>query len=111
MDRRCKVLLVMGKNDPKNSDPYKQQSVLIVPLPHPGVKIVRHTTVMGYDVRDEHDIFNCRTHLMDMLRSYLTMFVFQKRTWSSEKDEDSKSFKADSVLAVSTIGIPPIKHC
>ena len=50
MDPRCKVLLVMGKNDPNNPNPYKQQSVLIVPLPHPGVKVIRHTTVMGYDV-------------------------------------------------------------
>ena len=50
MDPRCKVLLVMGKNDAKNPDPYKQQSVIIVPLPHPGVKVIRHTTVMGYDV-------------------------------------------------------------
>ena len=50
MDPRCKVLLVMGKNDPNNENPYRQQSVVIVPLPYPGVKIVRHTTVMGYDV-------------------------------------------------------------
>lgn len=50
MDPRCKVLLVMGKNDANNPDAYKQQSVLIVPLPHPGVKVLRHTTVMGYDV-------------------------------------------------------------
>lgn len=40
----------MGKNDPHNPDPYKQQSVLIVPLPYPGVKVIRYTTVMGYDV-------------------------------------------------------------
>jgi acyl-CoA dehydrogenase len=50
MDPRCKVLLVMGKNDANHPDPYKQQSVLIVPLPYPGVTIIRHTTVMGYDV-------------------------------------------------------------
>jgi len=50
MDPRCKVLLVMGKNDPHNPDPYKRQSVLIVPLPYPGVKVIRYTTVMGYDV-------------------------------------------------------------
>jgi len=49
MDPRCKVLLVMGKNDPNNPNPYKQQSVVIVPLPHPGVNIIRHTTVLGYD--------------------------------------------------------------
>jgi hypothetical protein len=79
MDPRCKVLLVMGKNDPKNPNPHKQQSVLIVPLPYPGVKIVRHTTVIGYDVRDEHDRFNRRTHLMGMQRLYLTMSAFQKR--------------------------------
>jgi acyl-CoA dehydrogenase len=56
MDPRCKVLLVMGKNDPNNPDPYKQQSVLIVPLPHPGVTIIRYTSVMGYDV---HKLKTC----------------------------------------------------
>jgi hypothetical protein len=50
MDPRCKVLLVMGKSDPNNKDVYKQQSVVIVPLPHPGVEIIRHTSVFGYDV-------------------------------------------------------------
>lgn len=50
MDPRCKVLLVMGKSDPKNPDPYRQQSVVIVPFPYPGVKVIRHTKVMGYDV-------------------------------------------------------------
>src|SRR5437763_17011141 len=110
MDPRCKVLLVMGKNDPNNPNPYKQQSVLIVPFPHPGVKLVRHTTVIGYDVRPKHDRFNCRTHLMATQRSYLTMSVFQMRIWSWEKVEDSKSFRADLVLGVFTIGILPSKH-
>jgi acyl-CoA dehydrogenase len=50
MDPRCKVLLVMGKNDAANPDTYRQQSVLIVPLPYPGVKVIRYTKVMGYDV-------------------------------------------------------------
>jgi hypothetical protein len=44
------MLLVMGKTDPNNKDTYKQQSVVIVPLPHPGVKILGYTSVFGYDV-------------------------------------------------------------
>src|SRR5579859_1971037 len=58
MDPRCKVLLVMGKNDANNPNPYKQQSVLIVPLPHPGVKVIRYTSVMGYDVPSQPTLPN-----------------------------------------------------
>jgi len=48
-DPRTKVHLVLGKSDPNNSNSYKQQSVVIVPADAPGVKVVRHMLVMGYD--------------------------------------------------------------
>ncbi|KAI9003139.1 acyl-CoA dehydrogenase/oxidase [Gaertneriomyces semiglobifer] len=48
-DPRCAVYLVMGKNDPNNSNKHKQQSVIIVPAGTPGVKIIRPMTVFGYD--------------------------------------------------------------
>ena len=48
-DPRCKLYLVMGKTDPKNSNPYKQQSVIIVPAGHPGVTVQRALSVYGYD--------------------------------------------------------------
>jgi len=48
-DPRTKVHLVLGKSDPNNSNSYNQQSVVIVPADAPGVKIVRHMMVMGYD--------------------------------------------------------------
>ncbi|GAM36023.1 acyl-CoA dehydrogenase [Talaromyces pinophilus] len=40
-DPRCKLYLVMGKSDPHNSDPYRQQSVIIVPADTPGITIHR----------------------------------------------------------------------
>ncbi|KAI8590195.1 acyl-CoA dehydrogenase/oxidase [Geranomyces variabilis] len=48
-DPRCAVYLVMGKNDPDNSNKHKQQSVIIVPADAKGIKIVRPMTVFGYD--------------------------------------------------------------
>lgn len=39
----------MGKSDPGNKDPYKQQSVILVPADTPGVKIERMLSVYGYD--------------------------------------------------------------
>src|SRR5258708_7211433 len=48
-DPRTKVHLVLGKSDPNNTNSYKQQSVVIVPADAPGVKVVRHMLVMGYD--------------------------------------------------------------
>jgi alkylation response protein AidB-like acyl-CoA dehydrogenase len=47
-DPRCKVAIVMGKTDPA-AETHKQQSMILVPLDAPGVKIVRHLPVFGYD--------------------------------------------------------------
>jgi acyl-CoA dehydrogenase len=48
-DPRCKILIFMGKTDPKNPDKYKQQSMILVPRDTPGIKVVRMLTVFGYD--------------------------------------------------------------
>ncbi|KFH46886.1 Acyl-CoA dehydrogenase family member-like protein [Hapsidospora chrysogenum ATCC 11550] len=48
-DPRCSVYIVMGKSDPNNKDPYKQQSVVMVPADTPGMKIHRMLKVYGYD--------------------------------------------------------------
>ncbi|KAI1377299.1 acyl-CoA dehydrogenase NM domain-like protein [Hypoxylon crocopeplum] len=48
-DPRCKIYLVMGKSDPNNKDPYKQQSVILVPANTKGITIHRMLNVYGYD--------------------------------------------------------------
>ena len=47
-DPRCKIAILMGKTDPSAAI-HKQQSMILVPLTTPGVKIVRMLTVYGYD--------------------------------------------------------------
>lgn len=47
-DPRCKIAIVMGKNDPDASK-HEQQSMILVPLDTPGVKIERVLPVFGYD--------------------------------------------------------------
>lgn len=47
-DPRCKIAIVMGKSDPE-APKYKQQSMILVPLDTPGVKIKRMLSVFGYD--------------------------------------------------------------
>jgi acyl-CoA dehydrogenase len=44
----CKVYIVMGKTDPA-ARPYVQQSMIVVPAKTPGVTVVRHLPVFGYD--------------------------------------------------------------
>ncbi|KAI8956812.1 acyl-CoA dehydrogenase NM domain-like protein [Daldinia sp. FL1419] len=48
-DPRCKIYIVMGKSDPNNKDPYKQQSVILVPANTKGITIHRMLNVYGYD--------------------------------------------------------------
>lgn len=47
-DPRCKVAIVMGKTDPGASR-HAQQSMILVPLDAPGVRIERMLSVFGYD--------------------------------------------------------------
>ncbi|MGJ7909805.1 acyl-CoA dehydrogenase [Neobacillus sp. LXY-1] len=47
-DPRCKIAIVMGKNDP-DAPTYEQQSMILVPLDTPGVTIKRMLPVFGYD--------------------------------------------------------------
>ncbi|MDM5326688.1 acyl-CoA dehydrogenase [Neobacillus sp. CF12] len=47
-DPRCKIAIVMGKNDP-TAPRHEQQSMILVPLNTPGVKIERIIPVFGYD--------------------------------------------------------------
>ncbi|MEO2075550.1 MAG: acyl-CoA dehydrogenase [Bacillus sp. (in: firmicutes)] len=47
-DPRCKIAILMGKTDP-NANRHEQQSMILVPLDTPGVKIERMLPVFGYD--------------------------------------------------------------
>ncbi|WP_347549955.1 acyl-CoA dehydrogenase [Pseudalkalibacillus hwajinpoensis] len=47
-DPRCKIAIVMGKNDP-NAAKHEQQSMILVPLDAKGVTIKRVLPVFGYD--------------------------------------------------------------
>jgi acyl-CoA dehydrogenase len=50
-DERCQVFIVMGRTDPDGA-PHRQQSMLLVPRDTPGLEIVRHLPVFGY--QDQH---------------------------------------------------------
>jgi acyl-CoA dehydrogenase len=47
-DPRCKIAIFMGKTDP-SAPVYQQQSMILVPMDTPGVRIERLLTVFGYD--------------------------------------------------------------
>ncbi|WP_405206276.1 acyl-CoA dehydrogenase family protein [Aquimarina sp. LLG6339-5] len=54
MNPHCKVAIVMGKTDP-NAPRHQQQSMILVPMDSPGLKIIRPLSVFGfYDSPEGH---------------------------------------------------------
>jgi len=70
-DPRCKILIFMGKTDPDNPDRHRQQSMILVPVDTPGVRLVRHLPVFGYDDaphgHGEFDFDNVRVPVTNVL--------------------------------------------
>jgi acyl-CoA dehydrogenase len=48
MDPRCRIAIFMGLTNPE-APPHKRQSMILVPMDTPGVKVIRPLTVFGYD--------------------------------------------------------------
>ncbi len=49
----CRIMIVMGKNAP-DAPRHRQQSMILVPLPSPGVTILRGLPVFGYQNQEGH---------------------------------------------------------
>ncbi|MEO6518007.1 MAG: acyl-CoA dehydrogenase family protein [Pseudoxanthomonas sp.] len=47
-DPRCALYIVMGKTDP-GAAKHQQQSMVLVPANTPGIEVIRHLPVFGYD--------------------------------------------------------------
>ncbi|WP_455423776.1 acyl-CoA dehydrogenase family protein [Chloracidobacterium thermophilum] len=47
-DPRCKLIIFMGKTNPE-APKHQQQSMLLIPMDTPGVRVVRMLDVFGYD--------------------------------------------------------------
>jgi len=52
-DKRCRLCIFMGKTDP-DGPVYRQQSMILVPMDAPGVRIVRTLSVFGWDEGHGH---------------------------------------------------------
>jgi len=48
MNRKCRILIVMGKTDAANPDRHRQQSMILVPMDAPGLRVVRPLSSFGY---------------------------------------------------------------
>ena len=70
-DPRCKIAIFMGKTDPDNADRHKQQSMILVPMDTPGVKVIRPLPVFGFygmpDRASEVVFDNVRVPVTNML--------------------------------------------
>lgn len=53
LHKHCEVLIVMGKTDPE-APTHKQQSMMVVPIDTPGVRLVRSLPIFGYYDREGH---------------------------------------------------------
>jgi acyl-CoA dehydrogenase len=70
-DSRCKIYILMGKTDPDNPSKHSQQSMVLVPADTPGIKILRHLPVFGYDDAPhghmEIDLINVKVPVSNIL--------------------------------------------
>jgi acyl-CoA dehydrogenase len=48
-DPRCKLFIFMGQTDRQNHDRHRRQSMILIPRDTPGVRVLRHLPVFGYD--------------------------------------------------------------
>ena len=48
-DPRCQILIVMGQTAPDNPDLHRRQSMILVPMDTPGVRLIRSLKVFGFD--------------------------------------------------------------
>jgi len=67
---RCAFFIVMGKTDP-DAPAYSQQSMILVPRDTPGITLIRHLPVFGYDHAPhghfEVDLANVRVPAANLL--------------------------------------------
>ena len=47
-DPRCKIFIFMGKSDPSNPNRHLQQSMILIPMDTPGVRVLRPIAVFGF---------------------------------------------------------------
>ncbi|MES2535364.1 MAG: acyl-CoA dehydrogenase family protein [Pseudomonadota bacterium] len=70
-DPRCKIIIFMGKTAPDNPNRHEQQSMILIPMDTPGVKVVRPIAVMGFygvpDRASEVTFTNVRVPVSNML--------------------------------------------
>jgi acyl-CoA dehydrogenase len=45
----CKLIILMGKTDAQNPNRHRQQSMVLLPIDAPGIKVLRHLNLFGYD--------------------------------------------------------------
>ncbi len=48
-DPRCQIIIFMGKTDPQHPETYRQQSMILIPMGTPGVRVLRPLPTFGYD--------------------------------------------------------------
>jgi acyl-CoA dehydrogenase len=68
-DPRCRILIVMGKTDP-DGPAHRQQSMVLVPVDTPGVRLVRSLPVFGRQDQHGHawiELENVRVPVSDIL--------------------------------------------
>ena len=109
-DSRCKVYIVMGKTNPDAASRHSQQSMILVAVGTPGIKILHHLNVFGYDDAPHGHMDKTGPSTVNHLVSFLRTVKWSPLPCFTEPKTVLRSSLMTCCWSAVTLAIPPDEY-